>query len=228
MDKKNTMLLTVIAVATLLVAVVGATFAFFTATNEAKGTTTVSATTEKVGAVTVNNPTTAMHIKLNAKEMSVDTKGANYYATLTKEGAADYAATWEYQPISQVSVADSESTTTYNCYYKLNVTAVEVLEAGDAGVKFQLSTPTNVANLAIKTGATDGQGGEAIDVSKEYDLATAQDYTVTFDVTGNMTDVTLIEAAYVLHNLDADQSHFEGEDFNFTATNSGMKCTVAE
>ena len=32
MEKKNTILLTVIAVATLLVAVVGATFAYFTAT----------------------------------------------------------------------------------------------------------------------------------------------------------------------------------------------------
>ena len=34
MEKKNTILLTVIAVATLLVAVVGATFAYFTATTQ--------------------------------------------------------------------------------------------------------------------------------------------------------------------------------------------------
>ena len=228
MDKKNTMLLTVIAVATLLVAVVGATFAYFTASNTATGTTTVTATTETVGAVTVNNPTTAMHIKLNAQEMSEAAKTANYYATLTKEGAANYAADWEYQPISQVSVTDSEEGTVYNCYYTFEVSNVAVLHAGDAGVKFQLASPANISNLAIKTGATDGEGGTAIDVSKEYDLATAQSYTVTFSATGNMTDVTLISAAYVLHNLDADQSHFEGEDFNFTATNSGMKCTVAE
>ena len=37
MEKKNTILLTVIAVATLLVAVVGATFAYFTATNSTSG-----------------------------------------------------------------------------------------------------------------------------------------------------------------------------------------------
>lgn len=45
MEKKNTILLTVIAIATLLVAVVGATFAYFTATvtteNDANKTTTV-------------------------------------------------------------------------------------------------------------------------------------------------------------------------------------------
>ena len=37
MEKKNTVLLTVIAVATLLVAVVGATFAYFTASNSSTG-----------------------------------------------------------------------------------------------------------------------------------------------------------------------------------------------
>ncbi len=37
MERKNTVLLTVIAVATLLVAVVGATFAYFTATNSSTG-----------------------------------------------------------------------------------------------------------------------------------------------------------------------------------------------
>ena len=47
MDKKNTMLLTVIAVATLLVAVVGATFAFFSVTGQAQGETTVTANTGK-------------------------------------------------------------------------------------------------------------------------------------------------------------------------------------
>ena len=42
MEKKNTILLTVIAVATLLVAVVGATFAYFTAsTTTGRGTGTV-------------------------------------------------------------------------------------------------------------------------------------------------------------------------------------------
>ena len=46
MDKKNTILLTVIAVATLLVAVVGATFAFFTAQNNGSTDTKVEVKTE--------------------------------------------------------------------------------------------------------------------------------------------------------------------------------------
>ena len=49
MEKKNMVLLTVIAVATLLVAVVGATFAYFTATSTTSGNeTTTSATTAQL------------------------------------------------------------------------------------------------------------------------------------------------------------------------------------
>ena len=53
MEKKNVALLTVIAVATLLVAVVGATFAYFTATVNKKGTeTSTQVTTTKLATVT--------------------------------------------------------------------------------------------------------------------------------------------------------------------------------
>lgn len=55
MEKKNTVLLTVIAVATLLVAVVGATFAYFTATTTPEGNAgTIDTTTTKVSGVTLN------------------------------------------------------------------------------------------------------------------------------------------------------------------------------
>ena len=54
MEKKNTILLTVIAVATLLVAVVGATFAYFTATNNVTGSgKEATVTTNTVGAVSL-------------------------------------------------------------------------------------------------------------------------------------------------------------------------------
>ena len=52
MEKKNTMLLTVIAVATLLVAVVGATFAYYSVTSEnTSASRTVTTTTPKFGSV---------------------------------------------------------------------------------------------------------------------------------------------------------------------------------
>lgn len=59
MEKKNTILLTVIAVATLLVAVVGATFAYFTASSSVTGdeASTGAIDTETVGSVGITQTT---------------------------------------------------------------------------------------------------------------------------------------------------------------------------
>lgn len=64
MEKKNTILLTVIAVATLLVAVVGATFAYFTATNTNTGAgQSAEVTTNTVGSVDLTtSPTTVSNV----------------------------------------------------------------------------------------------------------------------------------------------------------------------
>ncbi|MFI3260343.1 MAG: hypothetical protein R3Y13_01345 [bacterium] len=52
MERKNTMLLTVIAIATLLVAVVGATFAYFTAAGTLTAASTVTVATESLNSAT--------------------------------------------------------------------------------------------------------------------------------------------------------------------------------
>lgn len=99
MEKKNTILLTVIAVATLLVAVVGATFAYFTATsstdNNASTTGTVNtATVAKVKLTTADtgkSSTTIYPGTMNYASMSVvaskeGTDSANYTLTYTVNG----------------------------------------------------------------------------------------------------------------------------------------------
>lgn len=62
MEKKNTVLLTVIAVATLLVAVVGATFAYFTAANSTTG--------DAAGNVNVNTATEGAELVLNISKVT--------------------------------------------------------------------------------------------------------------------------------------------------------------
>lgn len=63
MEKKNTVLLTVIAIATLLVAVVGATFAYFASSASNDSTTNITATTAK--AVDVFRASTAGDLTLD-------------------------------------------------------------------------------------------------------------------------------------------------------------------
>lgn len=212
MDKKNTLMLTVIAVATLLVAVVGATFAYFTASENAGGTTTVTAKTEKVGSVAVNNPTTAMYLDLTAAQMTQEAAGENgtsYWATKTQTNK--FSATAEHQPVAQVSVSKSETGTTYNCSFTLTVTKPTQVEKGDAALILTLTDATI-------SGVTSGQ---------EIDLYEAGAYTVEFSQKGNVENKTLVTAAIKLNNLKTEQDHLAGQTLTTTIANSGMSCTVA-
>ena len=71
MDKKNTMLLTVIAVATLLVAVVGATFAYFSVTVGGSSTTTpVTGGTDKLATLTYKTGTANAYLQMTGTDMA--------------------------------------------------------------------------------------------------------------------------------------------------------------
>ena len=67
MEKKNTLLVTVIAVATLLVAVVGATFAYFNATATGTNQSTVTVTTKSID--TVSTTASALTLDINLTDM---------------------------------------------------------------------------------------------------------------------------------------------------------------
>lgn len=122
MEKKNTVLLTVIAVATLLVAVVGATFAYFTATantdNTGAGTTNVN-TRNDVGGVELklasNTVSTDGDIQypggyvvtgatVTAKSLGTDNYNVNYTLNGTITNNTDTPLNYKvYQTTTQVS-----------------------------------------------------------------------------------------------------------------------------
>ena len=101
MEKKNTILLTVIAVATLLVAVVGATFAYFTATAKPSGngdtseaTTATMASVKLTASVAGNSentvyPGTKNYAGMHVKATKEGTGSANddYTITYTVKGS---------------------------------------------------------------------------------------------------------------------------------------------
>ena len=90
MEKKNTLLLTVIAVATLLVAVVGATFAYFTATSTGEKEQTVEVKTD-----TINQSTFAPGeaISINANLQNFGKGGEEYTGTNPKTQTDSNTAT---------------------------------------------------------------------------------------------------------------------------------------
>ena len=130
MDKKNTMLLTVIAVATLLVAVVGATFAYFSVQAGAEGSTTaVTGTVASAGVVTGTVGEDQVYITLSNTDMRKDS-AAKYYAVA--EG--NYTTTANSHNVFSATLANAAAGETYTCTFDMGVTVTgnDNFAAGDA------------------------------------------------------------------------------------------------
>lgn len=163
MDKKNTMLLTVIAVATLLVAVVGATFAYFTASTATKGQSTAVSTqvTGNPGTFTATTNTTAMWVRLTHEEMA-QAKVGNYYAqagTATTDSVSTTDAVTE--TLATIQSTGGSTTAEYACTYTFTVgttATADKIKAGDGTIvlsstDFTLGDDEKTIDLASLIGA---------------------------------------------------------------------------
>ena len=214
MDKKNTMLLTVVAVATLLVAVVGATFAYFTATQTDKGgETQATVTTPTLATVSLENPTGALSVTLNNFEMAYEQRGAKYYATNVEGRMYDTEEQKTPRVVSKVTVGSAD--VTYNCDWNVNValngTKAAGIAKGDAQVIFS------------------GALNQTVDVAEIVEAG----YAVSVDglTVDNHNDTNKTVSAVVVFNnteTEATQNALQGGTLIVSITNSGFTCTVAQ
>ena len=112
MEKKNTILLTVIAIATLLVAVVGATFAYFATTEEYNNVTTLTATTPSASSVFKTEGGT---IALTVEPITM---------VESRAGIASNNANGTLE-VSYLSGSTTATSCTYNLYYKYATSNVD-------------------------------------------------------------------------------------------------------
>lgn len=150
MEKKNTVLLTVIAVATLLVAVVGATFAYFTASTAGTGTGAAStSTTTTIGSVALNLGTATLtgqdKMQYPGGKMVA---GAKFDATVTGEGT--FSATYTIKAKVDATALAATSSVKYAIYR----TDAEV--TGDAVTSCALKNGTVEGDATKKTYYYDG------------------------------------------------------------------------
>ena len=178
MEKKNTLLLTVIAVATLLVAVVGATFAYF-----GSFTTTVD---NKAG---VNVTTEAAQLKLNVA-------GAEM---LKGDGAATSVGTYEGDKATltvKLNATDpaTKTTCTYDIYYKYDDASAVYgatdtpVTTGTEGKEFTY-TLTPSAGITVET---------AYVATEEKDFSVFKDATAEVKVAHGSIEVTNGDATQTL------------------------------
>ena len=213
MDKKNTMLLTIVAVATLLVAVVGATFAYFSVyTTSELGATTVDATVEQVGTVTLSGGGAAT-LTVTAADMAETKVGSSYPLDKTVN-------------VASATLTGAGENETYYCRFTLDVTNASNMatETADGGL-----------DITVATGVTVTKAGATSDFSKGTDLSPASvaagKYTVDFTMGkgGTFAGGNLITVTGNIENTsDSSQAtRLAGKKIDVDYTVSNFKCDTA-
>jgi len=202
----------VVCIITFILLIMGATYAYFQATNNASGTTNLDATTEAIGNVVVTNPTENLYLKLSAYEMHEDQKGNSYYATSTNGDGVVYASERENNVFANYSIEGGTDNTTYNCTFKLNVTKPQDIRSGDMNLEISLLNGAKI------------NGGSTL-TTDLYNAASS--YNVEFSVKGNGTG-NLITGDIKLNNTTGVQDHLIGKTLSTRINVSDLECEVAE
>lgn len=224
MEKKNTILLTVIAIATLLVAVVGATFAYFTAQ---------VTTTGKEGNETVNVKTYALTEVTMERGSKVESKGMYPGSVLAK----DFTITANC-PTGNTTCEDIYTTLTIT----VNNPTTEVDVIGEDGnptgdketvkvfgdhISWKLyQMNTKGAKMTCNEGTTKNAGGMYYVDGASCDttgatLVKSGTATDTYDITAvgygdNKTDYTYYLVVEYVNETDKAQNGEQGQEFSVT------------
>lgn len=207
MERKNTMLLTVIAIATLLVAVVGATFAFFTATGNSSVTSDVIVTTESVNTLSATATDLVLTVALN--DMLEENSGTDVVANSVTESI-------------EITAITGNGGGVFTCSYDLNYN--ENAEGAYTNITADQQELTLVGTASLDTTGITGEGTATAVVTsfteKSIGDLSGQELTLTSDdfiVTGAEQTAKLtwdITAKY--YNKDYDQSAAAGNTYTGT------------
>lgn len=197
MERKNTMLLTVIAVATLLVAVVGATFAYYSVTGDRTyNTTNVQTTTGKIGTVTYTGEENNLFLNVTTEQMSQVSQGT-YYSTTDSEKAA---LTKTDHKIGTFRLTGANKGDEYKCTFNIGITVTDHSAASqlnsltDAESEIYINTENGVTYTGFASPyKTKAVAGTAVNASGSVILVAGQDGTKTTEITGYQTFVNTAE-----------------------------------
>lgn len=191
MEKKNTMLLTVIAVATLLVAVVGATFAYYSVTSEnaTTSTTNLGTTTQKVGTVSLTTANPSLYLHLNANQMA-DTesaRGTYYHTTNPADFATKLATAPTATNVAKFETTGGEDDTNYYCTFNLTVTTTnQSQDSGESSAWAKLQNDD--AKIVLSTSGANATFGNFTKTFTLNETKTANEQTeLTVQFTGKTT-----------------------------------------
>lgn len=210
------MLLTVIAVATLFVAIVGASFAYFTA-NSINNTqkTLVTSYTKGTSSIELTSPETNLKLILDSEEMAKDNKNSSYYSVISTS-EKKYTKN-ENEAFSNVLMASlsGDDDGEYVCH---------------ASVKVSLSAlnETTLDNLKDEDGSI-VFGGVLPSVSKKLtEIKTGNKHELLLEdvvFSGIKKGVTKELKAYlVINNTNVPQNYLQNEELKVTFEAPSFYC----
>ena len=232
MEKKNTLLLTVIAVATLLVAVVGATFAYFgsfTATVNDKAA--VNVTTGTVAASTFITTGGELILDVPGSDMIKGTGGATEVGN--KTGSANLVVKLNYPDTT------TQMTCTYDIMFEYDSATTGIYGAGETPVTANTENKEFTYTLTPSEGIT-VEGAYAATAEKDFSIfSTATTGSAKKVASGTITATGTNPESAVTQNLLADvkfynfptidQSALAGKTFkgSFYVKEDSVKCSTA-
>lgn len=225
MEKKNTMLLTVIAVATLLVAVVGATFAYFSLSVSGNPTnTSANVTVANPGSISIKGTDQQLLLKVGAAQMTDDEATKKpYYAVSNVEGAhtddaTAYSGTEVKHTIATAELKGGAAGVTYECPYTVTVTPLEGLVNFTQLVKGDLVLTIYADEIAS------GSSTE-VDLTEISNGAENVSKTGTITLTSEDTSKT-VQVSLKLTNTGAAQNYLKDVNIQLSAAVSASACTI--
>jgi hypothetical protein len=207
-NKKNNSLLLIIALATLLVAIIGASFAFFTATISGNGVSTAQVTTSTTDSL-------------------VYTPGSPISLTATQQNFYLNAGNQSGSTTSTVQLLANNTETATYCYtVDVNITTNEFI--------YTVNSSTPELTLSVTKSAA---GAEATSVLSNYDITTktgSVNIPTTLDGTVFKNSITATASAsttdsfiatVTMVNLGTKQTANEGKNFSAKLVLTTVSCS---
>ena len=209
-NRKNTILLTVIAVATLLVAVVGATFAYFTAQGGDDVTKNINVTTDTTDSATFSlEPITITATQENFGQGDGDQTATSTGTASFTANSTDESTEFCYTLTINVASNDFEYTTA-----PANTPELVLDVTKDAGTK---SSPVSV--ITAKDVTTQSAGAIQVPTTNG-----GSDYIHKITAGKGATVVDTFKITLAFKNLDSDQNKNQGKTFTGNMVFAKAEC----
>ena len=208
MEKKNMVLLTVIAVATLLVAVVGATFAYFTAQSATTGnSTTTSATTRELAALSWTAGTDKGE---SPSEYPGYMAYQSYELAATGNGSANYKLTLDATVDPAFNTIEDQKDLTYSIYKSTTSkpTYTTIFQPGNEDVKTADNTTT------YKIAGAGFTHDSLTAVVEDQPLTTGSEQTIVANASINAGATEYYVLVINFHDNGAAQNGLQGKAFS--------------